>query len=155
MTVRSFFKSVTVAAVMAVTSFMAGSAVADDVDQFAVALRGYDAVAYQTEQKAVEGNSLHSAEYKGLMYLFSSEDHANMFVKNPEKYAPAFNGYCAMGAALGKKLPSDPRAFSVVDGKLYMNLNDAVRQDWRKDIQGNIKAGNKNWVELQKVNAKH
>ncbi len=120
----------------------------ENYTQFASALRGYDAVAYQTENKALEGNTNHVVHYNGLTYLFASKANAKKFKADPKKYAPAYKGYCAMGVALGKKLPIDPKAFKVVDGKLYMNVSTTVREKWLKNIAGNIAKADKNWPEI-------
>jgi hypothetical protein len=39
----------------------------------------------------------------------------------------------------------DPEAWSIVEGKLYLNFSKNVREKWRKDIPGNIRKANKNW----------
>ena len=43
------------------------------------------------------------------------------FNANPEKYAPQYGGFCAYGAAFGKKFDIDGKVFEVLDGKLYVN----------------------------------
>lgn len=117
--------------------------------QFATALRGYDAVAYQTESKAVQGNGNHAIHHDGLTYLFSSKKNAKTFKKNPEQYVPAYNGYCAFGVSKGKKFSTDPEAFKVVDGKLYMNLNKKVQKLWLKDVPGNITSADEQWTDIE------
>jgi len=39
----------------------------------------------------------------------------------------------------------DPDSWSVVDGKLYLNLNKKIQKRWKKDVPGNIKKADKNW----------
>ena len=46
-----------------------------------------------------------------------------MFAANPQKYTPEYGGFCAYGVAKGAKAPIDPAAFTVVDGKLYLNYD--------------------------------
>jgi len=41
----------------------------------------------------------------------------------PEKYAPAFGGYCVFGVSVGKKFVGDPEVWRLVDGKLFLNLD--------------------------------
>jgi len=126
-------------------------AVAGDYAAFGTALRGYDAVAYQTENKAVEGNSNFAVHHKGLTYLFASKANAEIFKTDPARYEPAYNGYCAMGVVFGKKLPADPEAFKVVDGKLYMNLNQKVQTKWLEDVPGHITKANESWPKIETV----
>lgn len=68
-----------------------------------------------------------------------------MFASDPTHYAPQFGGYCAFGTAKGHKAATEPQAFTVVDGKLYLNYNDDVLNSWRKDIPGYIAKANANW----------
>ena len=42
-----------------------------------------------------------------------------------------------MGVAVGKKLDGDPAAFTVANGRLYLNVSAKVRTMWSKDIGGN------------------
>ena len=123
------------------------------VDDNDVTLHGYDTVAYFTQGKPVKGSEQYSATYKNAIYHFSSEENRDLFKGNPTKYAPQFGGYCGMGVALEKKLDIDPNAFTIVDKKLYMNLNMAVRKKWSEDISGNIKTANANWVNLKNIPA--
>jgi YHS domain-containing protein len=103
-----------------------------------MAIKGYDTVAYFTENKAVRGKSEHSYDWLGAKWLFSSAKHKALFVVNPEKYAPQFGAFCAMGVALHQAVPVNPRAWTIVDGKLYLNYNLEYRDMWRKDKEKNI-----------------
>ncbi len=112
-------------------------------------LRGYDAVSYHTIGRPVMGNGAHVSEYKGEVYLFITDEHKNLFDNNPEKYAPAYGGWCAFGVTAGKKFHGDPLVWEIVDGKLYVNLNNKVKGLWIKDISGNIKEANKIWKDIK------
>ena len=43
---------------------------------------------------------------------------------------------------------SDPEAWKVVDGKLYLNLDSGVQKLWERDVPGNISRANKNWPRI-------
>jgi hypothetical protein len=45
----------------------------------------------------------------------------------------------------------DPMAFTVVDGKLFLNYNDTVRAHWFSDISGYIRRADANWPEAMKL----
>ncbi|MCG8488251.1 MAG: YHS domain-containing protein [Chromatiales bacterium] len=113
-----------------------------------VILAGHDAVAYHTEGKAVEGSPKFTAVYNDAIYRFSSAGNRNLFKEAPEKYAPAYGGYCAYGTALGKKFQVDGKAFQVVDGVLYVNKNQQVYEIWRKDIPGNLSKADEQWPNI-------
>lgn len=92
-----------------------------------VAISGYDAVAYFTEEKPVKGNKAYSVTYKDAIFLFSSTENRDVFQASPEKYLPQYGGYCAYGTASGYKAPIDPHAFTLDGGKLYGVRTRAVQ----------------------------
>jgi len=109
------------------------------------ALRGYDPVAYFTDNKAVKGSAEYKAEYKGSTFHFASQANRDAFMADPAKYAPQYGGYCAFGTTGGYKAAIDPAAFTVVNGKLYLNYNREVQKEWSKDISGLVTKADKNW----------
>lgn len=110
-----------------------------------VALRGYDPVAYFTDNKPVKGTVEHTAEYKGSTFHFASRMNRDAFIADPAKYAPQYGGFCAFGLAGGYKAATDPAAYTVVDGKLYLNYNRDVQKMWSADVPGFIGKADKNW----------
>ena len=118
-----------------------------------VGVGGYDLVSYQTSKKPLQGNGNHVVQHEGVNYLFSSEKNAKKFKANKGKYLPAYGGFCAYGASVGKKFIADPTVWEVVDGQLYMNLDNSIKTIWVKDIPGNIKKADKNWMEIKDVAA--
>ncbi len=113
------------------------------------AIRGYDPVAYFTQEKAVAGSPSHSFDYQGATWQFSSSENKEMFAANPEKYAPAYGGYCAWAVANNYTATIDPKAWSIRDGKLYLNYSKVVRARWALDKNGNIEAADQNWPGLR------
>ncbi len=118
----------------------------DDND---VILAGHDAVAYFTEGKPTRGKRRYTAQYDGAVYRFASADNRDLFRANPEKYAPAYGGYCALGTSFGKKFDVDGKAFEVVEGRLYVNKNLEVYESWKKDIPNNIVKAEGNWPNIK------
>jgi YHS domain-containing protein len=110
-----------------------------------VALRGYDAVAYFSDKKPVKGLTEHQAEYKGSTFHFASKQNRDAFLADPAKFAPQYGGFCAFGTAGGYKAATDPAAFTIVDGKLYLNYNRDIQKQWSADIPGLVVKANKNW----------
>lgn len=114
-----------------------------------VAIRGTDAVAYFTQAKPVQGRAEFATEYQGVTWHFSSAENREIFLSNPEKYAPAYGGYCAYALSLGTyKVETDPNAWSIVDGRLYLNKTPVVRSIWETDIPGNIVKSEENWATV-------
>ena len=116
-----------------------------------LALRGYDPVAYFTEGKAVLGETSIAVKHDGAVYQFASEENKRRFEADPARYAPQYGGFCAYGAALGKKFDGDPMAFKVVDGKLFLNLDKEIQAKWEEDIPGNIAKANQQWKRIRDV----
>jgi YHS domain-containing protein len=133
------------AAVLALTVVAAGAAAGEFFEKNGVALRGYDPVAYFKAGQPTKGTAEYRAEYKGSTFHFASQANRDAFVAEPTKYAPQYGGYCAYGTAGGYKAAIDPSAFTVVEGKLYLNYNRDVQKEWSKDVPGFIAKADKRW----------
>jgi YHS domain-containing protein len=113
-----------------------------------LAVHGYDVVAYFTEARPTRGRAKYSTVYKDATYRFASEEHLDAFEDDPERYLPQYGGYCAYGVAVGAKFDGDPQLWRIVDGKLYLNLNEDIQATWHEDISGYIKKGDRNWTMI-------
>jgi len=113
-----------------------------------IAIRGYDTVAYFTQGKPVKGDKAISTEWNGAMWLFSSEEHKNLFVAQPEKYAPQYGGYCAYGVANDYLVKIEPEQWQIVDDQLYLNFSKDIQARWVKDISGYIKRADRKFEAL-------
>lgn len=136
--------------------FVAGAQAApvdQNVDAQGVAIKGYDPVAYFKAGKAMAGDARYTALHNGATYRFASAVNRDTFKASPDKYAPQYGGFCAMGTALGKKLEIDPEAWKIVDGKLYLNLNKDVQKKWLSDIPGHLSQANTQWPKIRAVPA--
>ena len=115
-----------------------------------VAVGGYDPVAYFTDGKPVKGSKDLTTEYEGVTWRFASAANRDAFKANPAKYAPQYGGYCAYAVAKGSTAKGDPQAWTIHDGKLYLNFDKRVRATWAKDIPGNVKKADANWPAVLK-----
>lgn len=113
-----------------------------------LAIRGTDPVAYFTEGEAVEGSEEFETEWQGATWRFASAENQELFENDPEAYAPQYGGYCAKALSEGNVVSSDPEAWKIVDGKLYLNYSPAVQQQWIQDIPGNIALADEMWPEV-------
>lgn len=132
-------------------SFVTHAGVETSTDSNDVILAGHDAVAYFTKGKPVQGDARYTAQHDGAVYRFSSEKNRNIFQESPEKYAPAYGGYCAFGTSLGKQFEVDGQAFEIIEGRLYVNKNLAVYKTWRQDIPNNIVKAEGVWPQISNV----
>jgi YHS domain-containing protein len=115
-----------------------------------VAIKGYDPVAYFTQSKPVKGSAQFTHEWKGAKWQFASEENRNLFKASPDKYAPQYGGYCAWAVGHNYTADTDPEAWKIVDGKLYLNYNKSVQAKWSQEMPKWIADGDKNWPSLHK-----
>jgi len=113
-----------------------------------VAIDGFDPVAYFTDGRPVEGSKAYSFEWRGATWRFASAAHRDLFAAAPEKYAPQYGGYCAWAVSNGYTADTDPEAWSIVDGRLFLNYSLEVRAKWEQDSRGNIVKADGNWPKL-------
>jgi YHS domain-containing protein len=112
--------------------FSAGGAQAQ-ADTPTVALKGYDVVSYFTESRASKGSAEIRHDWDGARYYFTSAKHKAAFVGDPDRYAPQFRSYCAVGIAAGKKVEADPTAWKIVNGRLYVFSSHKAAAEVDKD----------------------
>ncbi len=120
-----------------------------NVSEGNVMLKGHDPVAYFKESEAVKGKPKHSLEHDGVVYNFSSAENMSDFQAEPEKYAPAYGGYCAYGVRLGMKFDIDPAVFEIVDGTLYLQLDPGTQSVWREERDKNIEIADQEWKRIE------
>jgi YHS domain-containing protein len=136
--------------------FLVGTAQAGEFfEKDGVALKGHDVVAYFKDNKALPGSPQFKAEYKGSVFHFSSAANRDAFAAEPARYAPQYGGYCAYGMAGGYKAAVDPAAFSVIEGKLYLNYNREVQKKWSGDVAGYIGKADKAWPTAMGLSKVH
>jgi hypothetical protein len=116
-----------------------------------LAIGGYDTVAYHTKGKAIPGSPDYQMIWHDARWQFSSQENLDLFTKDPEKYAAQYDGHCAMGVAdqNGHKDTIDPEAFTIVNGKLYVNHTKYWALEWRKNSAENISRADKNWAAVK------
>ena len=115
---------------------------------FGVAINGYDAVAYFLEARPVEGKKELVYEWEGAKWRFSNEKNLELFQSNPKKYAPQYGGFCAYAMAQGSFASTSPDAWSVVDGKLFLNYDLQIKKKWNANQSYFIGFADKNWEEI-------
>jgi YHS domain-containing protein len=113
----------------------------------AVMLKGADVVAYWTMNKYVQGKPEFVSNYEGVMFQFSSAEHKALFDKEPGKYIPEYNGYCANGIVYGIPWGGDADSFRMYNGKLYMFGGAGSRDGFAIDVPKNIALADKYWAE--------
>ena len=100
-----------------------------------LAIEGYDPVSYFDNMPS-EGKPEIKITHKGVVYQFANQINLNKFKTTPDKYEPAYGGWCAfaMGES-GEKVKVDPETYKIIEGKLYLFYNfwgNNTLSDWNQ-----------------------
>lgn len=117
-----------------------------------LAVKGYDVVAYFTEGAPVRGDEEIEVVWRDVRWRFASQEHRVLFEADPERYAPRYGGFCAGGLALGRTSPIDPKAFVIVDGKLYLNFDKSTAEEVRANPETILPKADANWDRINSGN---
>ncbi|MDX1558936.1 MAG: YHS domain-containing (seleno)protein [Marinobacter sp.] len=109
---------------------------------------GYDTVSYFETGKPTKGSSEYTAEHQGVTWRFANAQNLARFEASPERFVPAYGGYCAWAVAQGYLAKGDPQHWTIRDGRLYLNYNQSVQDRWLKDPEGFIRQANANWPNV-------
>jgi YHS domain-containing protein len=154
-TTSEFVRRSVSAALFAFAAIGAGPALANDsvnTGYFGgVAIMGYDTVAYFTDGKSVKGSDEYSYEWLGTPWHFASEQHKEMFMSEPAKYAPQYGGYCAGEVAVSGSVTVnvDPEAFKIIDGKLYLIYDQGNADAFANNATDQIPKADANWPVVE------
>jgi enamine deaminase RidA (YjgF/YER057c/UK114 family) len=132
-------------------TFLARTAWADEPK---LSISGYDPVAYFTDGKPVQGKPEFDYLWRRLRWRFVSAEHRDLFTRDPNHYAPQYDGYCAMGISEGEaahKDTVDPEAWAIVDGKLYLTHNRYIMQIWRESAKERIRQADQAWEVVENL----
>ncbi len=110
-------------------------------------LKGADVTAYFTQAQYVQGNPQFKSVYEGVSFYFASADTKALFDKEPQKYQPEYNGYCANGIVYGIPWGGDADSFMVIAGKVYMFGGQGSRDGFLLDVPRNLALAGKYWKE--------
>ncbi len=140
------------ATVLSLASQSASGSQTANVEKNGVILKGYDPVTYFTQPKPEKGLAKFTAEYGGAIYQFSNEANQALFKKDPQKFAPAYEGWCATAVAGGYKYDIDPENFKVTNGRLflfYRGWRGDAKKDWVKDEPKSLQKADELWPTVK------
>ncbi len=116
-----------------------------------LAIDGWDAVSFFNNPTPSEGSDNWKTEYRGAIWLFSSEEYLKLFNNDPQKYAPAYGGYCAWAMSEGKLAPGKPGFWDIIDDRLYMNFSASTRKKFLASKYTMIRDADLQWPEIKKT----
>ena len=114
----------------------------------ALAVEGYDTVAYFTENSAIKGSKHYQVKWRGANWRFSRVENLELFKSNPKKYAPQYGGYCAYAVSKNSSADIDPELFTIHKDKLYLSYNRSTNKKWLKDKEAYILNADNYWPQL-------
>jgi YHS domain-containing protein len=116
-----------------------------------VAIKGYDPVAYFTQNRAVEGSEKFSHSWLGATWHFASAENRDLFAQDPVKYAPQYGGHCADGVSFGTITTNiDPEAWRIIEGKLYLSYDPGAADGFEKN-PSKVVDSQKYWPEVKQT----
>jgi hypothetical protein len=113
-------------------------------DRTALAIHGYDTVAYFTHGSAQRGLPEFEYVWDEFRYLFLSAEHRELFKADPVRYAPQFPNRCANAMARGELIEADPKNWLISGGKLYMFGKSTGPGLFQENLTENIDKANRN-----------
>ena len=114
-----------------------------------VAIDGLDPVTYFTGADPQPGKPDFEYDWQGVPWYFVSAANRDVFIRNPEVYAPQFGGHCVTSLSRGYLSDGKPRLY-VIDGlKLYFFYSTANRDAYLMSKTATLKAAADNWPKLK------
>jgi hypothetical protein len=114
-----------------------------------VMLLGHDPVAYFTLGPPQRGRPDLQVDLPGRSYRFASAEHKAAFEADPARYEPQYGGFCASGAAFAIKLGSDPTAWVIHEGRLFIFGDILGKTAWEVDPAWNVGHADRLWPGMK------
>lgn len=157
----SLMKSAIAATLLSLAALSAPAMAADEYNTSSgltaagspLGLHGVDPVAFVSLGNRIDGTAQYTAVHDGVAYYFASQEAMDAFTAHPDQYLPQNGGFCTFGVSVGKKFDGDPQFAAVVDGKLYLFLNEAIFREFQKDQSGTIANAEANWKKIRSTEA--
>jgi len=96
-----------------------------------LAISGFDTVSYHTLGKPQKGNETIATLWQGKQWHFENEAHKALFLENPERFMPKYNGYCALGMAHHVAAEGSPESWTIINDQLFFAYNDEALEEWK------------------------
>ena len=113
-----------------------------------VMLLGFDPVAYFSHGGPQRGSAAHVVDLPARSYYFASAENRARFAADPARYEPQYGGFCASGAAFAVKLGSDPTAWAIRDGRLFIFGDVIGKTAWQLDPAWNVDHADRLWPAI-------
>lgn len=123
-----------------------------NLDHDLTAVHGYDLVTYYTLERPLKGKKQFEVIWEGAHYWFANYENKAAFEAAPEKFLPAYGGWCAYAMARGKEVEINPMAYHLQQGQLLLfyktNWVD-TKAKWIKEEKDYKAKADKNWAAIR------
>jgi YHS domain-containing protein len=113
-------------------------------------LEGACPVTLQKEGTAIRGAEEFKQTYRAKVYFLKDQAALDEFKKDPARYVPQFDGYCAYNASQGSLVAGSQGIFAVVEGRTYFFADLESRARCTADPSKCIPAARANWPKISK-----
>lgn len=104
-----------------------------------LAIQGYDPVSYFNNPVPLKGDDKLELNYRGLTYRFANAKNLALFKAQPEKYEPAWGGWCGHAMAQrGAKVEINPECYKIIDGRnvlFYRTVWANALKNWNGELK--------------------
>jgi YHS domain-containing protein len=114
-----------------------------------VAIDGLDPVTYFTGNEPQPGKPDFEYDWQGVPWYFVSAANRDVFIRNPDIYAPQFGGHCVTSLSRGYLSDGKPRLYAIDGLKLYFFYSTANRDAYLMSKSATLKAATENWPKLK------
>jgi len=118
-------------------------------DPQGIAIDGYDPTEYFTSKRAIQGKPSLTYKWNDVIWKFATERGRNLFINNPNKYAPQYGGFCSNGLSDGHKIAADPEIWKIINGKLYLYFSTYGLEQWDDNDPATINSATGTWELLR------
>lgn len=94
-----------------------------------LALKGYDPVSYHNGEAKV-GSADVTLQWNDVEWRFATVENRERFEADPERYAPAFGGFCSFAVSKGFTAVANPEAWHINAGRLHVFDSDGAKAKW-------------------------
>ena len=113
-----------------------------------VAIDGYDPVSYFIESEPQPGKPDYEYVWQGVPWYFDSAANRDVFIRNPDVYAPQYGGHCVTALSRGYLSDGKPLLYVVDALRLYLFYSTANRDAFLMSKPEVLKAAGANWPKL-------
>jgi len=145
---RTFLASALVSALAGAAAFPVRAMGAAFFNRNGLAMDGFDTVSFFSDRGPVRGRRDIAVTWKGAAWQFASVHSRDRFEADPWSFAPRYGGYCAYSLAMGRLSPGSPRSWRIDGGRLYLMVNDRVKDMWDSDKAEFLVRADANWPAI-------